>query len=65
MYRNMMVAVDLYKQSFSDVNLIYNEEEKIQRYESCETVYRQIYVLKGHIGVKCMEFSEKKIAVKN
>ena len=35
----MMTAIEQYKTSFSDVNLIYNMDEKNRRYENCEFLY--------------------------
>lgn len=37
----MLTAIEQYKQSFSDVNLIYNMDEKNKRYNDCEQIYKQ------------------------
>lgn len=51
----MLTAIELYKDSFSDVNLIYNLDEKIRRYENCEATYRAVEVLFKGMGDKSGE----------
>jgi hypothetical protein len=38
----MLLAVDNYKNSFTDVKLIYNADEKIKRYQECLALYRNM-----------------------
>ena len=41
-HKNMLLSIDAYKSSFSDVTLIYNMEEKTKRYYACEKAYKGI-----------------------
>ena len=38
----MLNAIEAYKSSFSDVALIYNNDEKVKRYNYCESLYKAI-----------------------
>ena len=59
----MLGAIELYKDSFSDVNLIYNLDEKVKRYENCQSTYRITEGLFKGMGEKCGELLEKKKGV--
>ena len=34
--------IDNYKETFTDVKIIYNMDEKIKRYNVCETTYKNL-----------------------
>ena len=34
--------IEAYKETFTDVKLIYNRNEKLRRYESCEVNYGEL-----------------------
>jgi hypothetical protein len=38
----MIAGIELYKEAFTDVKLIYNRGEKLRRYVSCENNYVEI-----------------------
>jgi hypothetical protein len=38
----MLAAIEAYKNSFSDVTLIYNMDEKVRRYQICENNYKAV-----------------------
>jgi hypothetical protein len=38
----MVQSLEIYKTSFTDVKLIYNNDEKIKRYIACETIYKNM-----------------------
>lgn len=61
----MLTAIDQYKQSFSDVNLIYNMDQKNKRYDNCEQLYKQAISQKLITFQKCEEVTNKKTALKN
>lgn len=61
----MLTAIEQYKQSFSDVNLIYNMDEKNKRYDNCEQLYKQAISQKSTTFEKCEELTLKKMAVKS
>ena len=42
LYRGMMAAIDSYKNSFMDVRIIYNTDEKVKRYNECQRTYLQL-----------------------
>jgi len=41
-HKNMISSMDSYKNSFTDVTLIYNMDEKTKRYQTCENNYKCI-----------------------
>jgi hypothetical protein len=40
--KSMIAGIELYKEAFTDVKLIYNRGEKLRRYVSCENNYVEI-----------------------
>jgi hypothetical protein len=41
-HKNMMNAIEAYKSSLTNVNLIYNTDEKLRRYHTCETSFKLV-----------------------
>ena len=61
----MTASLDSYKSSFTDARLIYNIEEKVKRYQLCESSYKAVVEeLKG-IQEKCDKLTEKKVAIRD
>ena len=42
-FKNMVGYLDSYKGSFTDARLIYNTEEKVKRYQQCETSFKALH----------------------
>lgn len=38
----MVNSIEYYKESFTDVRVIYNIDEKVKRYNACETTYKTL-----------------------
>lgn len=49
----MISAIQQYKNSFTDVNLIYNMDEKIKRFTVCENLYNEANLQHNLIIEKC------------
>ena len=49
LYRGMMEAIDAYKNSFMDVKIIYNTDEKVKRYCECQKTYYLLEADRKHI----------------
>ena len=41
-HKNMLSAIEAYKNSLTDVTLIYNMDEKVKRYQACEVNYKTV-----------------------
>jgi hypothetical protein len=41
-HKNMIANIEMYKNSFTDVKLIYNMDEKNRRYNNCEGSYKNL-----------------------
>lgn len=41
-HKNMVNSIEYYKESFTDVRVIYNIDEKVKRYNACETTYKTL-----------------------
>ena len=59
----MLGSIEAYKSSFSDVNLIYNMNEKLRRYAACEKNYRGIEEEYKIILQKTEVLTQKKINI--
>lgn len=57
----MLVSIDAYKDSFTDVALIYNMDEKIRRYNTCESNYKMVTEEYEIINEKVSKLSDKKM----
>ena len=53
-------SIEAYKASFSDVKLIYNNEERIRRYNICKNDYEAICNDHAHIQEKIEKMNEMK-----
>lgn len=51
-YKNMLSLIEIYKNSFMDVKIIYNTEEKLKRYNECVKTYRLLGDNLREIGEK-------------
>lgn len=63
-FKNMITCLDSYKGSFTDARLIYNTEEKVKRYQQCETSYKGLQDELKVIQEKCDRLTEKKTAIR-
>lgn len=52
-FKGMVGSLDSYKSSFTDARLIYNVEEKVKRYQLCETGYKAVVEEFRGIQEKC------------
>lgn len=41
-HKTMMTSIDVYKETFTDVKIIYNIDEKKKRYAICEGQYKNL-----------------------
>ena len=41
-HKNMLNQIEAYKDSFTDVKLIYNTQQKTKRYATCEATYQTL-----------------------
>ena len=55
--------IDNYKETFTDVKIIYNMDEKIKRYNVCETTYKTLQDELGNINKKVSQLSEEKVKI--
>jgi hypothetical protein len=53
----MVTYLESYKSSFTDARLIYNNEEKVKRYNLCENVYKVILEDFKLITEKCQKLT--------
>ena len=56
-FKNMVTYLESYKSSFTDARLIYNNEEKVKRYNLCENVYKVILEDFKLITEKCQKLT--------
>ena len=53
-------SIESYKTSFSDVKLIYNNEERLKRYNTCKIDYDNICTDHSHIQEKVDKVNDMK-----
>ena len=56
----MILNIELYKESFTDVRLIYNRDEKLRRYVLCEANYSELMVEYRDISELVVSLTEDK-----
>ena len=61
----MMAKIEAYKNSFMDVKLIYNTEEKLKLYNECLQNYRRLLELARLIQIKVKDLNIRKEALKS
>jgi hypothetical protein len=59
----MSCSIDYYKETFTDVKIIYNIDEKIKRYKVCENNHKTLMEELECIDKKVEELSEEKKAI--
>lgn len=59
-HKSMLTAIEQYKQTFTDVKIIYNMDEKNKRYNLCESVYKALTEELGNIQGKVSQLSIEK-----
>ena len=59
----MLASIEAYKSSFSDVNLIYNRDEKIKRYNLCEKTFKSIEEEYESITQRVEGLTQKKVDI--
>ena len=62
-HKSMLTSIDAYKSSFSDVNIIYNLDEKLKRYNVCEKTFKTIEEEYESINKKLEGLTNKKMDI--
>lgn len=57
-HKNMLTSVDLYKETFTDVKIIYNMDEKNKRYAICEANHKNLLEELDTIEQKTSQLSQ-------
>ena len=59
----MMGKIEAYKNSFMDVKLVYNNEEKLKLYNDCLQNYKKLEEVSSLIQIKVDDLNTKKSAL--
>jgi archaellum component FlaC len=59
----MLASIDSYKETFTDVKIIYNIQEKMKRYTICENNYKALQEELDNIEQKVAQLSEEKVEI--
>lgn len=59
----MLSSIEAYKNSLTDVTLIYNMDEKIKRYQNCETNYKMVTSEFNAICEKAEQLTDRKFKI--
>ena len=64
-HKNMLTSIDLYKETFTDVKIIYNMDEKTKRYAICEANNKSLMDELDTIEKKTDQLSQEKTDIIN
>jgi predicted nuclease with TOPRIM domain len=62
-HKNMMGSIEAYKTSFTNVTLIYNNDERIKRYATCENNFKAVEAEHANLLEKVKALNKRKACI--